>query len=125
MGHAWKQLFFGKDAYPSHTYPNCNSSEADTWLHVLLKCKQQHIHALITKRYNKAVWEIRNLLISNKILMNTGTYNELPQENTIPTWLLPCTCGTQRCHCNTRLKPDILCILGHPYNHPPLEAPTP
>ena len=57
--------------------------------------------------------------------MNAGTYNELPQENTVPIWLLPCTCGTQRCHCNARLKPDILCILGHPYNHPPPEAPTP
>ena len=57
--------------------------------------------------------------------MNAGTYNELPQDNTVPTWLLPCTCGNQRCHCNARLKPDILCILGHPYNHPPPEAPTP
>ena len=25
----------------------------------------------------------------------------------------------------TRLKPDILCILGHPYNYPPPEVPTP
>ena len=103
---------------------------ADTWLHALLKCKQQHIHALITNRHNKAVWEIRKLLISNKvkrhyILMNAGTYNELPQENIVPTWLLPCTCGTLRCHCNARLEPDILCILGHPYNYPPPEVPTP
>ena len=59
--------------------------------------------------------------------MNACTYHELPQENTIPIWLLPCTCGTQRCHCNAMLKPDILCILGHPYNSPPPppEAPTP
>jgi ribonuclease HI len=40
MGHARKQLFFGRTAYPSHTCPICNSLEADTWLHVLLKCKQ-------------------------------------------------------------------------------------
>ena len=95
MGHARKQLFFGINAYPSHTCPICNSPEADTWLHVLLKCKQQHIHALITKIHNKAVWEIHKLLVSNKItrhdiLMNAGTYNELPQDNTVPTWLLPC-----------------------------------
>jgi hypothetical protein len=81
MGHARKQLFFGRDAYPSHTCPICNSAEADTWLHVLLKFKQQHIHALITNRHNKAVWEIRKLLVSNKItrhyiLMNAGTYND-------------------------------------------------
>ena len=129
MGHAQKQLFFGRNAYPSNTCPICNSFEADTWLHVLLKCKQQHIHTLITNRHNKAVWEIRKLLVSNKvtrhyILMNACTYNELPQENTVPTWLLPCTCGTQRCHCNARFKPDIICILGHPYNSPPPEAPT-
>ena len=91
--------------------------------HRLLKCKQQHIHALITKRHNKAVWEIHKLVLSNKIarhytLMNAWTYNKIPQENTIPTWLLTCTCDTQRCHCNARLKPDILCIIGHPYNHP-------
>ena len=121
MGHARKQLYFGREAYPSY---------ADTWLHILLKCKQQHIHALITKRHNKAVWEIRKLILSTKIsrhhtLMNVGTHNELPQENTVPTWLLPWTHGAQRCHCNIMLKLDILCIIGHPYNHPPLEAPTP
>jgi hypothetical protein len=130
MGHARKQLFFGRAAYPSHTCPICNSVEADTWLHVLLKCKQQHIHALITNRHNKAVWEIRKLLVSNKItrhyiLMNAGTYNDSPPENTVPPWLLPCTCDTQRCHCNARLKPDILCVLGQPYNSPPPEVPTP
>ena len=130
MGHARKQLFFGRTAYPSHTCPICNSHEADTWLHVLLKCKQQHIHALITNRHNKAVWEIRKLLISNKItryftLMNAGIYNDSPQENTVPAWLLPCTCTTTRCHCNARLKPDILCVIGHPYNSPPPVVPTP
>ena len=89
MGHAKKQLLFGRTAYPSHTCPICNSLEAYTWLHVLLKCKQQHIHALITNRHNKAVWEIRKLLISNKItrhytLMNACIYNDSPQENTVP-----------------------------------------
>jgi hypothetical protein len=130
MGHARKQLFFGRTAFPSHTCPICNSLEADTWLHVLLKCKQQHIHSLITNRHNKAVCEIRKLLVSNQvtrhyILMNAGIYNDLPPENTVPSWLLPCTCNTPRCHCNARLKPDILCLLGHPYNSPPLDAPTP
>jgi hypothetical protein len=40
MGHARKQLFFGREAYPLNTCPICNSSNADTWLHVLLKCKR-------------------------------------------------------------------------------------
>ena len=130
MGHARKRFFFGRIAYPSHTCPICNTLEACTWLHVLLKCKQQYIQALITKKHNKAVWEIRKLLISNKItrhytLMNACIYNDSPQENRVPTWLLPCTCNTQRCHCNARLKPDILCVIGHPYNFPPPKAPTP
>jgi hypothetical protein len=52
--------------------------------------------------------------------MNAGTFNNYPQENTVPNWLLPCTCGTQRCHCNARFRPDILCIKGLPYqNEPP------
>ena len=85
MGHARKQLFFGREAYPSNTCPICNSLDAYTWLQVLLKCKQQHIHALITKRHNKAVGEIHKLIIPNKIprhytLMNVGTYNRLPQK---------------------------------------------
>ena len=43
------------------------SLDADTWLHTLLKCRQQHIHAPITKRHSKVVREIRKFLISNKI----------------------------------------------------------
>ena len=41
-------------------------------------------------------------------------------DNTIPSWLLPCTCHQPRCICPIRLKLDILCILGAPQwpNHP-------
>ena len=42
--------------------------------------------------------------------MNARTFNNNPQENTVPTWLLPCTCGQHKCHCNARFKPDVLCI---------------
>jgi hypothetical protein len=31
----------------------------------------------------------------------------------------------KRCHCNVRLKPDILCIIDHPYDSPPPDTPTP
>ena len=54
--------------------------------------------------------------------MNDGTCNNNPQENIVPNWLLPCTCGTQRCHCNARFRPDIICVRGLPYqNDPPVE----
>ena len=89
MGHARKQLFFGKEAYPSKTCPICNSSYADTLLHILVKCKQQHIHMLITKRHNKVVWEIRKLILSTKISRHYTLVNaeihELPQENRVPS----------------------------------------
>ena len=44
MGNARKQMFFGRQRYPSITCPICNSCEPYTWLHVLLTGKQQHIH---------------------------------------------------------------------------------
>jgi hypothetical protein len=47
--------------------------------------------------------------------MNAGYLN-----NTVPHWLLPCTCSTQRCHCNSRLRLDILCVTGAPHlQNPP------
>ena len=125
MGHARKQLFFGKQRYPTITCPICNSYEPNTWLHVLLTCRQQHVHLLHVKRHNTFVWKIRKLLISSEksqcyTLMNVGTFNNNPQENIVPNWLLPCTCGTQRCHCNARFRSDILCVKGLPYqNEPP------
>jgi hypothetical protein len=60
MGNARKQLFFGHQRYPTITCPICNSNEPNTWLHVLLTCKHQHIHSLRGKRHNKAVGEIRS-----------------------------------------------------------------
>jgi len=89
MGHVRKQIFFGRQRYPSITCSICNSYEPDTWLHVLLTCRQQHIHSLHVKKHNKAVWEIRKLLISSEksrcyTLMNVGTFNNNPQENTVP-----------------------------------------
>ena len=84
----------------------------------------KHIHALIRKQHNKVVWEVRKLIMSNKLsrhytLMNAGRFDEWPQENTVPTWLLPCTCNNQRCYYNTRFNPEKLCIIGHLYDYPP------
>jgi hypothetical protein len=56
--------------------------------------------------------------------MNAGTFNNNLQENTVPTWLLPCTCTQRRCHCNARLKPDILCIKELPHQNIPPTHPT-
>ena len=124
MGNARKQLFFCREAYPSITYSICNSLEPDLWLQVLLNYRQSHIHALKTKRHNKAVWVLRKLIVLSKhsrcyILMNAGTFNDNPPENTILSWLLSCICGHQRCHCNARFKLDIICVKGLPYQANP------
>jgi len=58
--------------------------------------------------------------------MNGETFNNNPQENTVPPWLLPCSCERYRCHCNTRFKPNIFYVKGllyqsnlptNPYNN--------
>jgi hypothetical protein len=96
-------------------------TQPNTWLHILLCCTESHIHKLRINKHNKAVHEIRKLLISNTksrcfILVNAGKFDAQTQENTVPNWLLPCSCRnqTQRCQCNARLRPNILCIRNHP-----------
>jgi AraC-like DNA-binding protein len=51
--------------------------------------------------------------------MNAWTFNNNPQENTVPTWLLPCTCEQQRCYCNAKFKPDLLYIKELPHQSTP------
>jgi hypothetical protein len=55
----------------------------------LLCCTEPHIHKFCINRYNKAVHEIRKLLISNTkaqcfILVNAGKLDGQTQENTVP-----------------------------------------
>ena len=91
MENARKQLFFGREKFPSITCSICNSSDTNTWLHVL-KCNQHHIHAVRVKRHNKVVWKL--IIPTQKsrcyIFMNACTFNNNVQENALPTWLLPC-----------------------------------
>jgi hypothetical protein len=59
--------------------------------------------------------------------MNAGKFDGQTHENTVPNWLLLCISNnqTQRCQCNAKLKPDILCIRNHPYNAEPPTGPNP
>ena len=61
MGNGRKQLFLGRETYRSITYSICNSVEPQTSLHVLLSCRESHIHDLRTERHNKSVWIVREL----------------------------------------------------------------
>ena len=128
MGNARKKQFFGREAYPSITCSICNSLKSNTWLHLLLNCRQIHIHVLRIKRHNKAVWALTKLIVLSKyfrcyIFMNAKTFNDNPPKNMVLPWLLPCTCGLQRCHCNARFKLDIICIKGLTYQANPPTTP--
>jgi ribonuclease HI len=129
MGNARKYLFWN-ELFPNINCSLCRMIQPDTWLHILLCCKESNIHRLRISRHNKAVHEIRKLLILNTksrcfTLVNAGKLEGHIQENTVPNWLLPCSCNnqTQRCQCNAKLRPDILCIRNHPYSaEPPQES---
>jgi hypothetical protein len=118
MGQAIKQTFFGRQRFPTITCPICNSYEPDTWLHVLLTCKQQHIHSRHVKRHNKAIWKIRKLLISSEksrcyTLMNASTFNNNPHENTVPNRLLPCTCEPKDASVTLDSDPTFFALKGY------------
>jgi hypothetical protein len=116
MGNARKHLFWS-ELHPNINCSVCRMTQPDTWLHILLCCTEPHIHKLRINKHNKAVHEVRKMLISNAtsrcfIRVNAGKSDGQAHKNTVPNWLLPCSCNnqTQRCQCNTKLRPDILCI---------------
>ena len=104
----------------------CPNNTIDTWPHLLSTCSNPHIKGLCIARHNKAIHQIIHKLQSIKhtryyTLINAGNQNSRPQDNTIPQWLLQCTCPTIPCTCLAKLRPNILCILGAPIiaNPPP------
>ena len=123
MGNHMKNIFRPL----THKYPNCSlcqKNERDTWPHLLSTCEHPYIKGLRIARHNKAVHFITQTLQANKhtrffTLTNAGHTNNQPQEQTIPDWLLQCTCHQKPCQCQAKLRPDILCIIGAP-NHTPL-----
>ena len=130
MGNARKHLFWN-EIFPNINCSLCRMIQLDTWLHILLCCKEPHIRKLYISRHNKAVHEIHKLLISNTksccfTLVNAGKIDGQTHENTIPNQLLPCSCNTQaqQCQCNSKLQPNILCIRNHPYNVEPPQEPN-
>jgi hypothetical protein len=119
MGNARKHLFW-QHKYSTPNYTTCNNQEKDTWVHVLFKCTQSHLYTLQVKRHTSDVWEIHKVLLASTIsccfiLVNANTFHNNPLKNTVPTWLLSCTCSTNHYHYNARLPPNLLCMSGLPY----------
>ena len=85
MGHAQKTLTFVKKI-TLKSCPICNLSNVNTWLHVLLNCKYQHIRALIKKKTQQSHLGIAMSFYFQQNIKILVTYecgfNGLPQENT-------------------------------------------
>ena len=118
MGNHRKSIFWPL----THPNPNCtlcHRNERDTWPHLLSTCEHPYLKGLRIARHNKAVQLITQTLQANKhtrflTKANAGHINNRPQETTVPEWLLACTCPRMPCHCQAKLRPDILCMLGAP-----------
>ena len=124
MGSASKQLIVGMRRFLSITCLICNSFDAETWHHVFLNVINTTYMPLESKDITKQYGKLGTLSLSSQksrcyTLMNARTFNNNPQENTIPIWLLCCTCRHQKCHCNARFKPDLLCIRELPHQYMP------
>ena len=129
MGNICKHLFW-PNRFQNSNCDICHLNEQDTWSHVLLKYNNSIIHALRIKRHNKAIWKLCKLLLfvpSTRCytLMNAGTYMNSPPDNTVPSWLIQCSCNTPRCQCNARFRSDLLCVQGIPYKGTPPTKPNP
>ena len=104
----------------THQNPNCtlcHCNDRDTWPHLLSTCGHLYLKGLRITSHNKVVHLITQTLQANKYtrfftLTNAGHLNNKPPEQTIPEWLLKCTCTQTPCQCQAKLRPDILCIIG-------------
>ena len=68
-----------------------------------------------TKRYISLLKHYK--LIKNTrffTLTRAGRINNKPPDQTIPEWLLKCTCPQPPCICHVKLRQNILCIIGSP-----------
>jgi hypothetical protein len=86
-------------------------------------CEHPNLKGLRIARHNRAVHLITQTLQANKhtryyTLTNAGNHNNMSQEQTVPDWLIECTCLQTNCQCQAKLRPYILCVLGA-LNHTP------
>ena len=85
------------------------------WPHLQSLCEKKIFNRLRIARHNVVVHELTNLLKSSihtrhLTFANANTKSYTPHNNTIPLWILRCTCITPKCACLAKLRPNILCI---------------
>ena len=107
---------------PTHqnsNYTLCYNNNIDTWPYLLSTCEHPYLKGFKIARHNKVIHLITQTSQANK---NTRFYtltdacylNNKPLKQTIPNWLLKCTCSQPTCQCQAKLRPDNLCIIGTP-----------
>ncbi len=105
MGNHKKNIFWPlKFQNPNCTL--CHRQDRDTWPHLLSMCEHPYLKGLRIARHNQAVHLITQTLRANKhthfyTLTNAGNLHNKNQEQTIPEWLIPCTCSQTQCHCQS------------------------
>ena len=106
-----------------HTNPNwtlCQIKDEDTWLHLLSlwtinflrhKNRKTHWHCPPTHQPTK----IKCIHTRHLTLIFASNQHGNYQNNTIPPWLLSCTCNTAQCECLAKLRPEIVYIQDATY----------
>ena len=118
MGNHRKHVFWP----PTHQNLNCtlcHKNDGDTWPHLLSTCENSYLKGLRVARHDKAIHLITHTLQANKNtrffrLANARKINNKIPNQTIPNWLLKCTCPQTPCGCHAKHRPDILWTIEAP-----------
>ena len=97
MGNHRKHIFWPLQ-FRNPNCTLCQRNDRDTWPHLLSTCDHPYLKGLRIARHNKAVHLITQTLQANNntrffTLVNAGNHNNQPPDNTIPEWILACTCA--------------------------------
>ena len=107
MGNHNKYIFWPLK-YQNPNCTLCHKIDRDTWPHLLSTCENTYLKGLRIARHNKAVHLITQTLQANKnirflTMTNAGKFNNNAPEQTVPEWLLKCTCPQAPCKCHAKL----------------------
>ena len=118
MGNHRKNIFWPLK-YQNPNCTLCRTNDRATWPHLLSTCEHPYLKGLRIARHNKAVHLTTQTVQANEnagffTLTNAGKLINQPPDQTVPEWLLKCTCTQEPCQCQAKLSPDIMCIIGAP-----------
>jgi hypothetical protein len=109
---------------PTTNYANINN--AIQILYATIKAKESQTQCRCPCHQLTDLLKL-NVHTRHLTLINVGNQHGNHQDNTIPPWILSCTCNTTQCDCLANLRPDIVYIQGVAYeqNGPLIPTPDP